>query len=1496
MGRNWSRSLRLSAFRRGACLRLDRLEDRETPAAFMPGNLAIYRIGDGTTAPANAGTPVFIDEYTPTGTLVQSIALPATAAQSPTGPYLISTASVAEGAMQLSPDGKYLALPGYSAAIPTGGGSLSSATSASINRAVAIVDSTGAYRISTFSDLHSGQQIRSAVTLDGYSGYTVGGNTGVRYFAKATDTTTSEISTTITNNNTIAIVAGQLFTTNGSANPIRLGTVGTGVPTTSGQTVTNLPGFATTGGARGFFFADLSPTVSFNGLGLDTLYFADDALPTPGIQKWSFDGANWNKLGTLSLLGARSLTGSVSGSTVTLFAGTGSSSTNINTLVKVEDTAGFGADNNGVVVNLATSPGNSQFRGIMLAPINSQLPTPLNSLSASTTTTSGPAITYTATFGDPVTTLNASNFSLEFTGSATATIGTPTGSGTSWTIPITGISGGGTLQLKMANSTGTAPPIVQFADVTGTLVTVTPAAATLDVDGSGKAIFAAKSGTSNSVTVSLAAGTYSIEDPADVIILTPNAISKGWSGSGTNKVSGPDANTSALSLNLGDGTDSFTLLGAADPLEVQTAAGAVGSVATFPVSVNFGARLSVSGFDVISSAGGVLLSANSVTLNGGTIGSAMTPISIAAADVVAAAGAGGMHLLEEDGATFILSATGSGSISVFNKADALIIENPGTFAAGNVSLTSNGDVIINAPLGDAGSTGAVAIVANADGIGAEGFSMSTIGLVTTGSTASPAFSLTVNTLSGGSGDAVVGNIIVGATGKILIDANQGSILSAGGTTSLQAGGGALAFPGSVELKSSGAFSSIGSLTTRVAVRTGTISAQAGGGGLYLSENSTQDAQVLLATATGAGDVDLFTTSGANNGLVIVGTVAAQSGNITIRSDDQLRVESTGLIGGAMFSGRILINANFDGLGNEDFSLAPTVAVTVQTTSTAIDAVVINVSGGTDTAGFAGATLGNIKVADGGGITVTAGAAIGSPITDPFRAGFIAMNHDGSASPLPRLDAGPTGTVTLTARDNPIGVAGVPVLVTAGTVVAKTNSTLDNFNPSQADGDIFVRSTGPASFSGSTTSAKNMTLDRRGDIDFSTAVGDLTINGDVSVTTGNIALAAAGNVVQTNGGIVTTGDLSFNPAGGTAILATAFNSAGTMTIAAGQRLLVDGAITMLNPVIVNGTLGGIGTVIGDVSVISGGAIAPGASPGLLTASSTTLAAGAKFEVELNGLTPGVDHDQLVVNGDLTLTGAILTGSLGFSPTVGQAFTIIDNTGINPVVGTFAGIAEGGTVAIGSKVFQVSYVGGDGNDVTLTTTAAAPPAAKVTGVVINDGAAQRSRVTTIRVNFDQPVTLASPATAFTLNRVTPSAASVTLNVALGGGGTFATLTFVGGAVDGAPGKLSLADGRYTLTAVASQFGGTGLDGNSDGTAGDDFVLLSTPFGTPTPTSPATGIFRLAGDGTGNGKVESDDFLAFRLAFLTPSDTFDFDGINGVDSADFLRFRINFLAQIV
>ncbi|MFN9721118.1 MAG: LamG-like jellyroll fold domain-containing protein, partial [Planctomycetota bacterium] len=48
-----------------------------------------------------------------------------------------------------------------------------------------------------------------------------------------------------------------------------------------------------------------------------------------------------------------------------------------------------------------------------------------------------------------------------------------------------------------------------------------------------------------------------------------------------------------------------------------------------------------------------------------------------------------------------------------------------------------------------------------------------------------------------------------------------------------------------------------------------------------------------------------------------------------------------------------------------------------------------------------------------------------------------------------------------------------------------------------------------------------------------------------------------------------------------------------------------------------------------------------------------------------------------------------------------FVLIDNDGTDTISGTFTGLPEGSLIVVGTYVFQLSYLGGDGNDVALTS---------------------------------------------------------------------------------------------------------------------------------------------------------------------------------------------------
>jgi len=362
-----------------------------TAAPFQPNNIVVARVGDGSATLTSAATAVFLDEYTPNGQLVQSVALPTSVAGNNRALTASGTAT-AELSLTRSADGHYLVLAGYGAVPGTTTTNVSTSATTDVARVIALIGADGSVDTSTSPglDAFDGSSIRAAATVDGTSFYSVGGNSGVRYQAFGSTMSTA-LTTTPTAARTIGIGPDQnlYFATNASPY-VGLSQVGTGLPTAAGQTVAALPGFpGTAAGASpyGFYFADLSPAVP----GVDVVYVADDRTAAGGIQKWSLVGGSWVLSGTIAGSASaivRGLGGSTSGTTVSLAA------TSANGLFVVADNAGYNAAPSVAALPTAVAtPGTSTaFRGVALAPV-ALAPT----ITSFTPATGGPGTTITIT-------------------------------------------------------------------------------------------------------------------------------------------------------------------------------------------------------------------------------------------------------------------------------------------------------------------------------------------------------------------------------------------------------------------------------------------------------------------------------------------------------------------------------------------------------------------------------------------------------------------------------------------------------------------------------------------------------------------------------------------------------------------------------------------------------------------------------------------------------------------------------------------------------------------------------------------------------------------------------------------------------------------------------------------------------------------------------------------------------------------------------------------
>jgi autotransporter-associated beta strand protein len=136
-------------------------------------------------------------------------------------------------------------------------------------------------------------------------------------------------------------------------------------------------------------------------------------------------------------------------------------------------------------------------------------------------------------------------------------------------------------------------------------------------------------------------------------------------------------------------------------------------------------------------------------------------------------------------------------------------------------------------------------------------------------------------------------------------------------------------------------------------------------------------------------------------------------------------------------------------------------------------------------------------------------------------------------------------------------------------------------------------------------------------------------------THNVALTGTGGVFNTtaatsvSGAIGGTGGLWKNGTG-TLTLTGVNTYAGNTNVEAG-KLVVNGSLASSVRILKNGTLGGTVTIAGNLTNL--GKLAPGNSPGTATISGNYIEAGT-LDIEVWGLTPGTQHDQVVVTGTAT----------------------------------------------------------------------------------------------------------------------------------------------------------------------------------------------------------------------------------------------------------------------
>lgn len=343
--------------------------------------------------------------------------------------------------------------------------------------------------------------------------------------------------------------------------------------------------------------------------------------------------------------------------------------------------------------------------------------------------------------------------------------------------------------------------------------------------------------------------------------------------------------------------------------------------------------------------------------------------------------------------------------------------------------------------------------------------------------------------------------------------------------------------------------------------------------------------------------------------------------------------------------------------------------------------------------------GNVRVLT-GGVFANGGFAIVGNAAKTFEV------QDGATFRLSGTSAWPTGFGTFTLGG---GSNSSTVEYTGGAQnVAATATIVSNYDNLTLSGSTVTKTLlGSITADALLTVGSTVTMSMA---DKNATVGSLTGAGTVQFGNGAVAntftVGSDGTSTTFSGVFNSTNDSSdvfVKNGAGTLTVSNTHTFTGTYKASAGTLLLTGTLATTSTSTLDGGILAGTGSA-GIISGSSnGGTLGPGnpaSSTGTFSTRNFAFAAQSTYSIQVNGTTAGTNYDQTSVTGTVNLASATLSMSLGYAPSVGDSYTIIANDSTDAVTGTFSGQAEGSTITASGIAFTVSYVGGTGNDVTLT----------------------------------------------------------------------------------------------------------------------------------------------------------------------------------------------------
>lgn len=855
-------------------------------------------------------------------------------------------------------------------------------------------------------------------------------------------------------------------------------------------------------------------------------------------------------------------------------------------------------------------------------------------------------------------------------------------------------------------------------------------------------------------------------------------------------------------------------------------------------------------------ASGLILTGGTITLGGGTTqtfthgsGDTATISSvIAGSGALTKAGAGNLTLSGASN-TFNGATTLSAGTLTVSGGDAISTNSSVSVAAGATLALASNEAIGN--LSGAGSVtlGSFSLTSTQTADTTFSGSISGTGGVTINQAASATYSTTfsgTNTYTGStilanygwlklSGDASMSNssavrVNGNSTLTLLSDQTIGSLasnsanarvqlgsytLTAGGDNTSTAASGVISGTGSLDKQGSGTLTLSGSNsyggTTTVSAGTLSIASDgnlgsgtvnlAGGAVLDVSGATTIDNAIVLTGNSSIGNSSAVTLSGAISGTYDL--TKTGSGNLTLSGSNSY---------GSTYVSAGTLSVSSDGnLGSGAVNLAAGTTLTLTGATTVDNAIVL--AGDATVSAAANATLSGVIS---GAFTLTkAGAsaltlsAVNTYGATTVSAGTLSVASDANlGSGTLTLASGSTLAVTSAGTiDNAIALSGNATVDTAADTTL--SGVISGSNNLRKIGSAVLTLTGSNTYSGSTTVSAG-TLSIAADAHLGSGalnlangttlqiIGNTTIDNALALT--GLVTVNAGAAATLSGVISGPGSLTKTGASNLTLSGSNTNS-GATTVAAGT-LVVNGSTNSATTVASGATLAGGGTLGGDVTVQSGGTLSPGnGGAGTLTVNGNlTLASGSTLALDINGTTAGTGYDRVVVNGTVDVSGATLAVTHGYAAGSGDSYAVIVNDAADAVTGTFSGVSEGSrfNAAGNGTELTTSYVGGSGNDLTLT----APIAPTVTSVSSStaNGTYKIGDVITVTVRFDSAVNVTGTPT-LTLETGTTDRV---LNYLSGSGTDTLSFSYTVQAGD------SSADLDYASSSALSLNGGTIKDG--------------------------------------------------------------------------------------